>query len=260
MDSIDPTPAKQPTPPSGSRWSPVLVGVWLAYGGYLFFSDWPPGPSLLQSPTAFLQEALDLSVNFWLVLPTVLPQQAPVINPVLEGLFNLVIAWALLFWGFWLDGRGQRWPIGIFLVGTAFLTNVFYLPWLALRHPHSIPPGRPLGIPERLGESRLLPLVLLGIVILSGFWAVAARPEFGAWGQRWEAFTDLLSRDRLAYSFICDGLLFWVFQGWLVPDDMARRQWHRPTALWTARLVPLVGLAVYLLWRPSIGPSQEAED
>ena len=63
---------------------------------------------------------------------------------------------------------------------------------------------------------------------------------------------DLLSSDRLTYSFAVDLLMFWLFQGWLVADDMARRQWQSPSALWMARLIPCFGLVIYLLQRPAI--------
>ena len=127
-------------------WLPrTLAAVaWVIYIGYLLLSDFPPGASLLHTEPATLQTALALSLNFWFVLPLLFPASAPELNPLLEALFNLVVAWGLLFWGFLLDGRGQRWPMLPFLIGTAFLTNVFYLPWLALRSPQTNPPNSPL--------------------------------------------------------------------------------------------------------------------
>lgn len=266
MPSPEQLSANRSIQPPSRPWNLFLVGMWLAYLGYLFLSDLPPGPSILQwsqtgsdgpSLTAFWQEAVDLSLNFWFIIPTLIPGRAPIINPVLEGLFNLVIAWALLFWGFLLDGRSQRWPMTPFLVGTAFLTNVFYLPWLALRQPQPHPPDLPLSRLERMAESRWLPLTLMAVVVAAVIWAAVGRPDFGDWGDRWADFTELLRGDRLAYSFICDAVFFWIFQGWLVPDDMARRGWQQPAALWTARLLPLVGLVIYLLWRPAIAPDLE---
>jgi hypothetical protein len=53
-----------------------------------------------------------------------------------------------------------------------------------------------------------------------------------------------------------DSLVFWTFQGWLVPDDMKRRGFDDATALTVARAVPFFGLAYYLLVRP---PLPEAE-
>jgi hypothetical protein len=47
----------------------------------------------------------NLSVNFWLVLPILTPESAPIVHPVLEGVFNFLLAWAALFSGFLIDGR-----------------------------------------------------------------------------------------------------------------------------------------------------------
>lgn len=225
---------------------------WLVYVGYLLLSDLPPGASLLHTQPETLQEAIDLSLNFWFVLPILFPNAAPVLHPALEGLFNIVVAWGLLFWGFLIDGRNQRVPIIPFLIGTAFLTNVFYLPWLALRQPNSQPPQSPLTQLEKLAESRILPLILTAVVVASIAWAALARPEFGDWQARWQDLRTLISNDRLAYSFWIDLIVFWLFQSWLVKDDMSRRQWQNPVILWIARLIPFLGLVLYFCSRPAL--------
>lgn len=226
--------------------------VWITYVGYLLLSDLPPGESVLHPQPETLKEAIDLSLNFWFVLPALFPNIAPVLHPMLEGLFNITIAWGLLFWGFLIDGRQQRLPIVPFLVGTALLTNVFYLPWLALRQPNPDPPEVALSPLEKFAESRVLPLVLATVALASVGWAVWARPEFGDLPNRWRVLRQLLESDRLAYSFLLDLLVFWLFQSWLVTDDMARRQWHDDKALWITRLIPFVGLVFYLLRRPAL--------
>lgn len=233
----------------------VAWSAWAVYVGYLLLSDLPPGPSLLHTKPETLQEALDLSLNFWFVLPALFPNNAPVLSPALEGLFNLVVAWGLLFWGFIIDGRNQRFPLLPFLIGTAFLTNVFYLPWLALRQPNPQAPSGSLTPLEKMGESRMLPIAVSVAIAASLAWAALARPEFGDLQARWTSLLELLSSDRLAYSFVTDLVVFWLFQSWLVRDDMARRNWHNPTMLWIVRFVPLIGLVAYLLRRPSL-PAQ----
>lgn len=252
----DPTPPVPATNPEGARtagswrWLPAVA--WVVYVGYLLLSPWPPGESLLRVQPDTLREAVDLSLNFWLVLPLLWPDTAPSLNPVLEGVFNFVVAWGLLFWGFLIDGRHQRWPMLPFLLGTTFLTNVFYLPWLALRSPTTAPIDSPLSPLERGAESRVWPTLLLAVAITAGAWAVGGRPGFDAGVNRWADFRDLLGRDRLAYSFMVDVIVFWLFQGWLVADDMARRQWHhRPTG-WIARLLPFLGLIIYFWRRPRL--------
>ena len=62
--------------------------------------------------------------------------ESSAVHPALEALFNIVVAWGSLFVGFLSDGRRQRVPMLPFMVGTAFLTNVFYLPYLGLRGMH----------------------------------------------------------------------------------------------------------------------------
>ncbi len=237
-------------------WLPrTLAAVaWVIYIGYLLLSDFPPGASLLHTEPATLRLALDLSLNFGFVLPLLFPASAPELNPLLEALFNLVVAWGLLFWGFLLDGRGQRWPMLPFLIGTAFLTNVFYLPWLALRSPQTRPPNAPLNWLERLAEGRILPLGILAVILAVGAWAIWGHPGLSDWATRWQGLVALFGSDRLTYSFGVDLLVFWLFQGWLVPDDMARRQWQSAWALWVARLVPCFGLILYLGLRPALPP------
>ena len=259
---IDPAPTSDSTVPEASNSIPasipaliparVFVGVaWLIYVGYLLLSDLPPGNSVLHTQPETLQTAIDLSLNFWFVMPSLFPEAAPILNPVLEGLFNIVVAWGLLFWGFLIDGRNQKLPILPFLIGTAFLTNVFYLPWLAFRQPNPQPPQTELSRLERLAESRIFPLTLSGVVLLSVGWAMVARPEFGNFSARWDSLLQLINSDRLAYSFWIDLLVFWLFQAWLVPDDMARRKWHDRGILWIARLIPFWGLVFYFLRRPT---------
>ncbi|MBF2028926.1 MAG: hypothetical protein IGS48_19565 [Oscillatoriales cyanobacterium C42_A2020_001] len=230
----------------------LLWSAWIGYIGYLLLSDLPPGNSLLHTQPETLQTAIALSLNFWFVMPLLFPNVAPVLNPALEGLFNIVVAWGLLFWGFWLDGRNQRVPMLPFLLGTALLTNVFYLPWLALRQPNPAAVTTPLSRWERWAESRVIPIALSLVFLASLLWAAFARPEFGTWGDRWNSLQTLIGSDRLAYSFWFDLLVFWLFQAWLVPDDMQRRNWQNPAMVWIVRLLPFFGLVIYLLRRPRI--------
>ncbi len=235
--------------------------IWLFYVLYLLFSDFPPGNSLLKISHETLKEVINLSLNFWFISPLFSPDSAPVLNPILEGIFNLVVTWALLFWCFYLDNRGQKYPMSFFLIGTAFLTNVFYLPWLAIRESVTKFDNQTLSLGEKIAESRWLPSLLLIIAIASCGWAIWARGEFGDLSSRWLDFQEILSHDRLAYSFIIDLLFFFIFQSWLVADDMARREWHNPTMLWITRLIPFVGLIIYFWFRPRISiPIKEEKE
>ncbi len=229
-----------------------LWSIWVIYVGYLLLSDIPPGPSLLHIDGATIEEVWDLSLNFWFLTPLLTPEVAPVLHPTLEAIFNIVVAWALLFWGFLMDGRGQRWPMSLFLVGAAFLTNVFYLPWLALRDSQTEVSVEKLSRLERVAEGRSLPLFLTGVVLASLGWGMFARPEFGDLAARWQGLVEIVGSDRLAHSFAIDMLMFWLFQSWLVGDDMKRRDWEDGVSLWVARLVPFFGLAFYFCRRPGL--------
>ena len=52
-----------------------------------------------------VRQVRDLSLNFWLIVPALAPASAPDLHPCLEGLFNLLLAWAGLFAGFLIDGK-----------------------------------------------------------------------------------------------------------------------------------------------------------
>ena len=247
---------------------PMVVGAWLLYMQHIFLSDAPCGPAggeLCGISLPVTIEAIQLSINFWFVTPLIFPSMAPVLHPALEALFNIVVAWGSLFVCFLSDGRRQKVPMLPFMVGTAFLTNVFYLPYLGLReeNPSLLPPMDEND--QKLvdfGESKAVPLVLIAVFAASMAWGAVARGGAGEYGDiatRFSALQDMvLHTDRLAHSFMIDSLTFWAFQGWLVPDDMKRRNFEDSTALLVARVIPFFGLAYYLLVRPPL-PTVERE-
>jgi hypothetical protein len=256
----------------------VIWSAWALYMFHVFLSDAPCGPDatgqLCGIGLPALVEALQLSFNFWFVMPLALPSVAPVLHPALEGLFNVVVAWGGLFFGLLSDGRRQRVPMLPFLVGTAFLTNVFYLPYLGLRGPAGDsgdaaaqpPPAAAL----RAAESRWWPALMTAVLAGSVLWACVGRAggdAAAAWGDpaaRWAALTGMaLGTDRLAHSFLVDCATFWAFQGALLPDDLRRRGLDpaRGPGAAAAALgwaVPFLGLVGYLLWRPPLLPDPDS--
>lgn len=246
----------------------VPAVTWLLYCTIVFFSDGIlPGPDATQLDPATWNEVLGLSLNFWLVAPLLKLPFAPALHPTLEGMFNLLLAWAAGFAGFAADGRpgrasGSMWPT---LGGMQFLTNAVYLPYLVVRSPEdgSVAYSEALDAPSRvIGEWRglgpLLALVGTGAVA----WGVAARPEFGDLSTRWASFLQLLSGDRLGSSFVVDLVLFALFQGWLVDDDLRRRgvaDGEAGALRAAAKLVPFYGLCAYLALRPPLSkrPSEQ---
>ena len=207
-------------------------------------------------------EAVNLSLNFWLVLPSIAPSMAPVVDPSLEALFNVLICWALGFWGLVADEKEYEYPGGMipYLTGALFLTNVFYLPMVALRKPRegaALDEARaaPLTAVQRLGESRALAF-LCGVIVpaLAILWGMEGRADmFPSTGldARFSTLATLVSSDRLAFSFAADMLTFALFQGALIPADAARRNVELGSlSVQVARFVPFVGLTFWLLSRP----------
>lgn len=144
---------------------------WIFYCWFLFLSDVAPGPNALSLDPNTWNEVLALSWNFWLVLPLAFPQwDIDSLSPVLEGIFNFLLAWSGLFFGFIVDGKkdgstdgstgGKGWvnvkgeiggsgeggertgtevstknaflPVAVVM---QFLTNAAYLPYLVTRRP-----------------------------------------------------------------------------------------------------------------------------
>ena len=248
----------------------VPLVAWVAYISIVFFSNGIlPGPDATQLDGATWEEVLGLSLNFWLVAPALGLPFAPALHPGLEGIFNLLLAWAAAFAGFLSDGRpgrasGSMAPVA---AGMQFLTNAFLLPYLVVRAPE--PADAPPVAYEDLdpteamvSESRALPVVLAAVGTAAVAWGCAARPEFGDLPTRLASLGALLADDRLGSSFVVDLVLFGLFQGWLVDDDLRRRgvQPADAGALGAvAKFMPFYGLCAYLLLRPALPRRAELE-
>ena len=83
----------------------------------IFLSDGIlPGANALQLEQRTLEEVRYLSLNFFLVSPLLKLPFSPVVHPVLEGVFNLLLSSAALFAGFLSDEHRQKpilcsWPL-----------------------------------------------------------------------------------------------------------------------------------------------------
>lgn len=243
--------------PSVSR---VIPGVcFLAYASHLFIF-----PPVSPAPLPALNEAFQLSINFGYLVPLSFPHATVALHPIFEALFHVVVAWAVLFLAFLSEDIPTCSTIQAkpFLLMTPFLTNLFLLPYLTLR----TPPMAPLTtLPQTdrsplisFAESRMLPLVAVGLVGVSAVWAAIGRQEFGGWMERWMSFLPLINGDILCHSFVVDLVVFALFQAWLVQDDAKRRRWAQNVNvekwIWIARLIPLFGLAAYLYKRATNAP------
>mmetsp|Transcript_6751 Transcript_6751/g.9860 ORF Transcript_6751/g.9860 Transcript_6751/m.9860 type:complete len:517 (-) Transcript_6751:145-1695(-) len=255
------------------RGLPLLL--WGAYMYIVFFSDGIlPGANALQLEQRTWEEVRDLSLNFFLVSPLLHLPFAPVVHPMLEGIFNLLLSWAAMFAGFLSDEREKKqnqFPMIPAVVGMQFLTSAFYLPYLASRSTEKLEPGEvvyedDLGVIEKtVGEYRGLGLLLGSVGTGSIVWGLFARQaEFGDFSERYTSLIDLLSIDRVGSSFIVDLVIFGLFQGWLVDDDMRRRgvnvdDGEMLLLRGVAKFVPFFGLATYLTLRPSL-PTRESSN
>ena len=245
----------------------VPLAVWATYMYVVFFSDWFFGLPATSLELRTWTEVRDLSLNFFLVGPLLNLPFSPVVHPMLEGTFNLLLSWAALFAGFLSDERKDKpnaLPVLPMVAGMQFLTSAFLLPYLVTRStekPKELIFKEELPQPAQFVESPILGATMATVGVGSVFWAVFARAnEFGDLSERWVSFLDLLSIDRVGSSFIVDLVIFALFQGWLVKDDIKRRAGDpNSTLVKAAKYVPFLGLAAYLTFRPPIPSFDEKE-
>ena len=248
------------------RAAPLLCALVYCWQLFLAEGQLLPGPSALALDGATWVEVRDLSLNFWFVGPSVFGGAFPVVHPGLEAIFNLVLAWSALFAGFAADGRrGRPQEMLPTLLGMQFLTNAFFLPYLATRPSEEdgvVVALDELSPVERATESRALPLLLGGVGAVAVWWFCNARPEFGGLDERLASLQQLLAGDRLGASFLVDLGLYALFQSWLIPDDLKRRgvdiDSDRARPLRRLGYVPFVGLIAYLLLRPRYPATRES--
>jgi len=276
----------------------IPLVAWVAYMYIVFFSDGIlPGANALTLEQRTWEEVRDLSLNFFLVSPILNLPFAPTVHPMLEGVFNLLLAWAGMFAGFLSDEREDKpnvLEMGPIVIGMQFLTSAFLLPYLFTRTSErseevlmmmsginndadedvaiaeDVMSSTPVkkeditgSVQALIGEWKPLGALLGSVGTVSIFWALYARQsEFGVdWNERYASFIDLLSIDRVGSSFLVDLAIFALFQCWFIDDDLLRRGVSKDMNSWirnVGKFVPFFGLALYLTLRPSLS-SNEAE-
>jgi hypothetical protein len=244
--------------------------AWLFYVWYLFLSNIAPGVNALALDPATWIEVKNLSINFWLILPIFSPQYAPLLHPILEGIFNFVLVYAALFVGFIIDGkttqRENQNEMLFTVIVMQFLTNAVYLPYLINRTSErdknqSRIYSKSLSKIEEIGESKITPIILCGLGVTCLYWCVSGRyDDYGDWSTRLSSYVDLVSNDRLSFSFLIDIIYFALFQGWLIDDDLLRRENVSDSKQFQLKLlgkfVPFFGFIYYLLSRPALKSQQ----
>jgi len=93
------------------RWLPFVA--WIVYVYVVFFSNGIlPGKDIFHADAKTWKEVQDLSLNFMFIAPATHLPTAAKLNPVLEGLFNGLLAWSFMFAGFLSDERSGMGPYG----------------------------------------------------------------------------------------------------------------------------------------------------
>ncbi|KAL1508179.1 hypothetical protein AB1Y20_004299 [Prymnesium parvum] len=259
----------------------VPLAAWVGYVTIVFFSNGIlPGPDATQLDGATWVEVRDLSLNFWLVAPLLNLPFAPTVHPGLEAIFNWLLAWAAAFGGFLSDGRPGR---------SAGTTSNSMLPVLAgmqaffgptppqihrVRHHHthlSPPLQRPRTPPPTAASIRTMSTrqFLTNAVLLPYLVTRPASPDTLTYVEDIGAAATIgeskplgpilaavgTAAIGLGSSFVVDLVLFALFQGWLVDDDLRRRGVDPESAgalRWLAKGLPFWGLCAYLTVRPSL--------
>ncbi|KAL2649694.1 hypothetical protein R1flu_017822 [Riccia fluitans] len=248
--------------------SSAQLGCWAVtaiYVGWLFILPYAPGDPVWAISPATIQMLIDLSLNFFFVLPLTaylgnlvgIHGLAPVLHPVDEGLFNFVIGWTLLFAPLlFTDRKRDRFGgslEGLWLI-QMLLTNTVLAPYMAIRLNRENANRRKKSWENTLGRAlkggaKYVGLVGATVGVVSVLWGLFGRPEggFGGIKERWGYLLEYIGRERLAYAFIWDIILYTVFQPWLIGDNLSNVREENREFVRVLRFVPYVGLFAYVL-------------
>ncbi|MEM7065017.1 MAG: nuclear transport factor 2 family protein [Cyanobacteria bacterium P01_B01_bin.77] len=226
----------------------LLWAATVVYVGLLLLSPptWLPGEPIWAVQPDTIQEILDESLNFFFILPLLnlvginsLP--APTVNPATQGFFNLAEAWIFMFLPLMIiDKRSQHLPRIVLWSLAMFLTNVFLMPYMALRL------GQPRSDSQNLSKKEILARLFgaLGLIVgnLAVIWFCFNRPELGGVISRLDYLGQQVVSNRVTLAFVVDVLLFWVFQIWLMGALIPVGERYRGL-----RFIPFWGLGIWLL-------------
>ena len=224
---------------------------WVVYVGSLLFAPTGMpfgGEPVWQIQPETLEEVQAESLNFFFVLPLlnqlgIDAMISPALNPVDEGLFNFAVAWMWMFLPvMWCDRRGEHLPRTVLWSCGMFLTNVFLIPYMALRR--DIDP-KPF-VPQQVLVAKSFAFIALVVGAAALGWLGLARPEFGDLSDRLQYFLGQMQTSRLSIAFIADLICFWLFQIFLLGDLNTKN------SIWQSlRFVPFFGMTFWLLFAES---------
>ncbi|KMZ66015.1 hypothetical protein ZOSMA_2G00250 [Zostera marina] len=243
----------------------VLWGTEAVYIIWLFLLPYAPGDPVWAISPSTLDDLLSLSLNFFFVLPILNNRtvvgihgvEAPLIHPASEGLFNFVIGWTFMFAPLlFTDYRRNRYKSSLDILWgmQMFLTNVFLIPYMAIRlnKKDSSSPGSKSS--SALGSLMVRGKDVVGVVgglvcLGSLLWGVYGRGDSGFGGvmDRWEFVESYIGSERLAYAFVIDIGLYSIFQPWLIGANLENLNKNKVGLVNTLRFLPVVGLVTYLL-------------
>ena len=209
----------------------IFALIWISFISYAFF--FAPSAS-----ADTLDLIIDLSAGNW--------QE---INPLVVSLFNLMgilpaaYACLLLF-----DGRSQKLPAWIFVIGSFGLGAFALLPYLAFRESNTVWDG------DKNLLLKILESPLTGLILTTGAIALLSSGIiYGDWGDfvlQWQTsqFIHVMSLDFCLLS-----LLFPT----LVKDDSIRRGIKNPEIFWIISFIPLFGALIYLCLRSPLSKNNQ---
>ena len=208
-----------------------LLCLWVALVSYAFLLAPDAQPDTIQT-------IVHLSSGKWAG-----------INPLIIALFNLMGIWPLIYGCVLLvDGRGQKLPAWPFALASFALGAFALLPYLAWRQPNSQFTGEK-NLWISLADSRLTGAVaFLGALVLL---------IYGAIDLDWGDFVVQWQTSRFIHVMSWDFCLLWLLFPLLLGDDMARRGLKDARIFWAVALIPILGAAGYLAFRPPL-PGDES--
>lgn len=122
-----------------------------------------------------------------------------------------------------------------------FLTNIFFVPYLALREQPAGSRGTVANADSKTAKlpsyAPLIGLTGAFIGIVSVVWALGVRPEYGGLAERWQYFVQQSTTNRVFFAFVLDAVLYAVWQAVLMGDDATKLQ----------KFLPFGGLVAYLI-------------
>ncbi|MDJ0601430.1 MAG: nuclear transport factor 2 family protein [Crocosphaera sp.] len=226
--------------------------LWFLAGTYIYIllCSSPnfilPGEPVWAVQPETIKEVISESINFFFVLPIlnnlgISIMKSPVVHPAIEAQFNFAEAWIFMFLPLLLaDKRIRNFPKVALWTVAMFLTNVFLLPYMALRFKQ--PTLEKIEEPKKGMLERIFGWTGLIVGVIAIIWLFIGRPEFGDLSQKIQYFMTQLQSSRVVIAFAVDLVLFAIFQvilmGAVIPPNNSQR---------SLRFIPFFGLAFWLI-------------